>query len=130
MSSRILLSPIKTVRSITRFSINSVFGIAGIFDVATLCRVPEVHEDFGQTLGHYGVGQGPSLVLPLLGPSTLRDTGGIVVDTAMVSVPLMIWVPSASPYVTGASTLRAIQARDDLSFTYGDSGDWPAETPS
>jgi phospholipid-binding lipoprotein MlaA len=123
VNSILQLSPIKTANSVTRLMINSTFGIAGIFDVATLCKLPGENEDFGQTLGFYGVGPGPFLVLPILGPSSVRDTSGLVVDTAMTSVPMMIWVPSsASPYITGASTLRAIQARDDLSFRYGELG--------
>ncbi len=63
------------------FILNSTFGIAGIFDfagAATDLRARD--EDFGQTLGMWGVGQGPYLVLPLLGPSNLRDTTGRVVD--------------------------------------------------
>ena len=122
VNSILQLSPTKTVKSVARLLVNSTFGIGGIFDVARHWKLPGEHEDFGQTLGFYGVGAGPFLVLPLLGPSSLRDTGGLVVDTAMVSAPLMIWVPAASPYVTGASTLMAIQARDDLSFGYGELG--------
>ncbi len=56
-----------------RFSINSVFGIAGIFDLATDMGLERQREDFGQTLGWWGVPSGPYLVLPLLGPSTVRD---------------------------------------------------------
>ncbi len=63
-----------------RFVINSTFGIAGFIDVAGMDNVPVHNEDFGQTLGHWGVGNGPYLVLPFLGPSTLRDTTGLVVD--------------------------------------------------
>ncbi len=64
-----------------RFVINSTFGIAGIMDVASWDKVEKHPEDFGQTLGRWGVGNGAYLVLPFLGPSTLRDTGGLVVDT-------------------------------------------------
>lgn len=63
-----------------RFVINSTFGIAGFIDVAAMDNVPVHNEDFGQTLGHWGVGNGPYLVLPFLGPSTLRDTTGLVFD--------------------------------------------------
>ncbi|HEU4708410.1 MAG TPA: VacJ family lipoprotein [Methylophilaceae bacterium] len=65
-----------------RFVINTTFGIVGVVDVASMDNVPKHNEDFGQTLGYWGVGNGAYLVLPILGPSTLRDTGGIVVDTA------------------------------------------------
>ncbi|WP_458700954.1 VacJ family lipoprotein [Sulfurospirillum sp. 1307] len=65
-----------------RFLINSTFGVAGLLDVAKSEGKLEAHnEDFGQTLGFYGVGSGPHIVLPLLGPSNLRDVVGIVGDT-------------------------------------------------
>ena len=64
-----------------RFVINSTFGIAGIIDVASMDNIPVHKEDFGQTLGHWGVGNGAYLVLPFLGPSTVRDTTGFVFDS-------------------------------------------------
>lgn len=64
-----------------RFVINSTFGLAGFIDVAAMDNIPKHSEDFGQTLGHWGVGNGAYLVLPFLGPSTVRDTTGLVVDT-------------------------------------------------
>ncbi len=63
-----------------RFIINTTFGLAGFIDVASMDNIPNRKEDFGQTLGHWGVGNGAYLVLPLLGPSTLRDATGFVVD--------------------------------------------------
>jgi phospholipid-binding lipoprotein MlaA len=63
-----------------RFSVNTTLGVGGIFDVATGWGLPERNEDFGQTLGSYGVGQGPYLVLPLRGPSAVRDFAGSYVD--------------------------------------------------
>ena len=64
-----------------RFVINSTFGIAGFIDVAGMDKIEYHKEDFGQTLGHWGVGNGAYLVLPLLGPSSLRDATGLAVDT-------------------------------------------------
>lgn len=64
-----------------RFIINSTFGLAGFVDVASMDNIPNHKEDFGQTLGHWGVGNGAYLVLPFLGSSTLRDTSGLVFDT-------------------------------------------------
>ncbi|MDI1297749.1 VacJ family lipoprotein [Methylotenera sp.] len=64
-----------------RFVINSTFGIAGFIDVAGMDNIRNHKEDFGQTLGYWGVGNGAYLVLPLLGPSSLRDTTGLVFDT-------------------------------------------------
>ncbi len=63
-----------------RFVINSTFGLAGFIDVASMDKIPNHKEDFGQTLGYWGVGNGAYLVIPLLGPSTLRDATGFVID--------------------------------------------------
>ncbi|PLZ01362.1 ABC transporter [Burkholderia sp. WAC0059] len=68
------------VEDIMRLVINSVFGVGGLFDVATLAKLPKHDQDFGLTLAHYGVPPGPYLVLPLLGPSTVRDSTGWVVN--------------------------------------------------
>ncbi len=65
-----------------RFVINSTVGVLGLFDPAKSKFELEAHkEDFGQTLGFYGVGAGPHIVLPVFGPSNLRDTIGIFPDT-------------------------------------------------
>ena len=66
--------------SFTRFWVNTFMGLGGVLDVATEMQIPRHNEDFGQTLGYWGVGSGPYLVLPLLGPSTLRDTAALPVD--------------------------------------------------
>jgi phospholipid-binding lipoprotein MlaA len=70
-----------------RLLINSTAGLFGLFDVATPAGLEKHDEDFGQTLGWWGVGDGPYLVLPFLGPRTTRDAAGLVVDwnTAPVS---------------------------------------------
>jgi phospholipid-binding lipoprotein MlaA len=66
--------------TVGRVALNSTAGVLGLFDPATTIGIDRQNEDFGQTLGFYGVGSGPYLVLPLLGPSTLRDTGGLIAD--------------------------------------------------
>lgn len=63
-----------------RILMNSSFGIAGLNDIATPAGLPRHDQDFGLTLGHWGIPTGPYLVLPLFGPSTFRDTAGFVVD--------------------------------------------------
>jgi phospholipid-binding lipoprotein MlaA len=68
--------------SFFRFVINSTAGWGGLFDVATELGLVEKEEDFGQTLGYWGVGAGPYVILPFLGSSTVRDTGGLAVDYA------------------------------------------------
>ncbi|MDX9766730.1 MAG: VacJ family lipoprotein [Ectothiorhodospiraceae bacterium] len=65
---------------VLRFGSNSVFGVMGLIDVATPLGFAKHNEDFGQTLGYWGVPTGPYLVLPLFGPSTLRDAPSRVVD--------------------------------------------------
>jgi phospholipid-binding lipoprotein MlaA len=66
--------------SSSRLLINSSVGLLGFFDVATEMGIEANPEDFGQTLGHWGVGAGPYIVLPFMGPSTLRDVAGIGAD--------------------------------------------------
>ena len=72
--------------TLARFVINTTVGIAGLWDPATGMKLRRQPEDFGQTLGHYGVGNGPYIVLPIVGPSNLRDTTGLVVDTVAFSL--------------------------------------------
>ena len=67
-------------RDTMRFFVNSTLGIFGIFDVATPLGLSKNKEDFGQTLGFWGVPDGPYLVLPFLGPSSFRDGPSMIVD--------------------------------------------------
>jgi phospholipid-binding lipoprotein MlaA len=66
--------------SLARFQVNTMFGLGGIIDVASELNIERHREDFGQTLGRWGMPPGPYIVLPLLGPSTLRDTMALPVD--------------------------------------------------
>lgn len=66
--------------NLVRFGVNTFLGLGGVLDIASEMRVERHTEDFGQTLGYWGVGAGPYLVLPLLGPSTVRDTAALTVD--------------------------------------------------
>lgn len=70
----------QTLKDLGRFLINSTFGLLGWFDVARHVGLPDHEEDLGQTLARWGVPSGPYLVLPILGPSTLRDAGGTYAD--------------------------------------------------
>lgn len=69
--------------ALARILVNSTMGVAGIYDPASALGMPGHRSDFGQTLASYGLGGGPYLVLPLFGPSTLRDALGRVVDAAL-----------------------------------------------
>lgn len=69
-----------TAVSTSRFILNSTLGIYGLFDVASSFGLEDKNEDFGQTLATWGVSSGPYVVLPFLGPSTVRDTTGTIAD--------------------------------------------------
>ena len=91
----LLQAKFKTCVSDTgRLLLNSTVGLGGIFDPATAAGLAKNDEDFGQTLGRWGMHPGPYLVLPLLGPSTLRDGVGLYPDarTDLKSLPKNVWV--------------------------------------
>ena len=67
---------------LTRFALNSTLGLGGLLDIGSEAGLQKHNEDFGQTLGAWGVPSGPYLMLPLLGPSTVRDAAGIPIDIA------------------------------------------------
>ncbi|WPB59354.1 VacJ family lipoprotein [Xylophilus sp. GOD-11R] len=66
--------------TVIRFAVNTVFGLGGLLDIAGEANIDRHRQDFGQTLAFYGVPTGPYLILPLLGPSTVRDTAALPVD--------------------------------------------------
>lgn len=72
----------RAVQTAMRFAFNTGFGIGGLFDIAAEGGIPFHDEDFGQTFAVWGVSEGPYIVLPILGPSNLRDTGGLVAEWA------------------------------------------------
>ncbi|MDQ0141486.1 MlaA family lipoprotein [Cupriavidus necator] len=72
--------PTRAAEDTMRVAMNTVLGLGGLIDIATPAGLPKYKEDFGQTLGVWGVPAGPYLVLPLFGPSTFRDTAGMLVD--------------------------------------------------
>lgn len=74
------LHPEGALNSAVRVTVNTVFGLGGLLDVASEMGVDRRKQDFGLTLGHWGVPTGPYLVLPLLGPSTVRDTVALPLD--------------------------------------------------
>lgn len=77
-----------------RLLFNTSFGLLGFFDVATQMGLQRNDEDFGQTLGYWGVGSGPYVVLPFFGPSTVRDTGGMVPESFLGPYPYIDHVPT------------------------------------
>ena len=77
------LKPRAAVQDLGRIVVNTTAGVGGLLDVASMIEIPENDEDFGQTLGRYGVPPGPYLVIPLLGPSTVRDVWRYPADAAV-----------------------------------------------
>ena len=71
---------LNAVSDVGRIAVNTTAGLLGLIDVATEIGLEKHNEDFGQTLGYWGIGDGPYLVLPILGPSNLRDTVGLLGD--------------------------------------------------
>lgn len=102
--------PKESLETLLRISFNTVFGFAGVFDIATEMRLEKNTEDFGQTLGYWGVEPGPYLVLPFFGPSTVRDGLGRVVDTKTDLVNKTKNVRVRNP----AIALRAVDTRAGL----------------
>jgi len=111
---------------IVRFAFNSTFGLGGLIDWATPAGLPKHHQDFGLTLGHWGIPSGPYLVLPLFGPSTVRDSMGLIVDVKFnplnymepaVRNPLyVLQFVSVRSDLLGASSLLEQAALDKYSF--------------
>lgn len=93
---------------------NTFFGLGGLLDPATEMGLTRRSEDFGQTLGKWGVGAGPYVVLPFLGPSTVRDTGGFIVDRAAASPSKLA---ETDPGAYGLTTLELVNTRANLLAT-------------
>lgn len=102
--------PVAAAEMTMRVATNTLFGVAGLFDVASDLGIERRTEDFGQTLGRWGLPAGPYLVLPLLGPSSLRDTAGLPLD--------LQWRPGAltddNGTGLGLSLLQLIDTRANL----------------
>ena len=98
--------------SIVRFGVNTVFGLGGLIDIASEMRIERHTEDFGQTLGRWGMGAGPYMVLPFVGPSTLRDTAALPVDMAGNVVSNLDHVPTRNSAVVLNMVGRRAQLLD------------------
>ena len=101
--------PTRATESLGRFMFNTIMGFGGLVDVGGMLGMPERHtEDFGQTLAVYGVGSGPYLMLPLIGPTNPRDLAGMVVD--FVFDPLTFIAPTESSL--GTTGVNIVSARE------------------
>ena len=122
------LRPREAVESLTRFNLNTFFGLGGLLDIASEAGIERHREDFGQTLGRWGVPSGPYLVVPLLGPSTLRDTAARALNAQGDLVRYVDHVPTRNELyilrlidqragLLGAGAVLEEAALDRYSFT-------------
>jgi phospholipid-binding lipoprotein MlaA len=117
----------ESATTLGRFVTNSTVGLGGLFDPATSFGLERHDHDFGKTLGYWGAGSGPYIVLPIFGPSSLRDTGGLAVDSGITYGLYTVLDPfGGTSYpltiAAGVTTLEAIDMRHQQSFRYYDSG--------
>lgn len=112
--------------SIGRFMINSTLGLAGFFDPSTDLGLTRQNEDFGQTLGYWGVKNGPYLVLPLLGPSTLRDAAGLAFDGIALNEIILLDLATDMDLSAGGEAayyfVKAVDTRANIEFRYYQTG--------
>jgi len=121
----------KSLVTFGRFLTNSTIGIGGLFDPATAFGMRREHEDFDQTLETWGVGTGPYLVLPILGPNTARSAGGFAVDggirwAIMNGIDPFGGTGARTEIEMGTTALETVDLRYRESFRYYDS-DYPFE---
>jgi phospholipid-binding lipoprotein MlaA len=93
---------------------NSTIGLGGLIYIAKDTGLPYQSEDFGQTMGVWGVGQGPYLVLPLLGPSTIRDTAGLIVDSYADPVRIYLFNTDHDSWYYIRSGVSSVDKREEL----------------
>ena len=111
----------KTVQTTCRFLVNTTVGLLGFIDVASRLDIPKHDEDFGQTLGHWGVGNGPFLVLPFLGPSNVRDGIGLGVDWAVYTA-IQDELDMKDSEEWALAIMKAIDTRAHVAFRYYETG--------
>lgn len=93
---------------LVRFTANTIFGFGGLVDVATMDGVPDNDEDWGQTLGVWGISDGPYVMLPFFGPSTVRMTVGLAADS--FSAPYSYYIPFWWSFATTGTRLLNTRA--------------------
>ncbi len=119
LNSALQLKGKRAMQTTARLLLNTTIGVAGLWDPATRMGLPKQREDFGQTLGFYGTPAGPYLMLPLLGPSNLRDTGGLVADFAASSQVNLLNVAETSVRHPEITLLEIVDQRSTVNFRYG-----------
>ncbi|WP_043309446.1 VacJ family lipoprotein [Pseudomonas sp. ML96] len=109
----------RSLQTTGRLLVNTTVGVAGLWDPASRIGLPKQSEDFGQTLGFYGVPDGPYVMLPLLGPSNLRDTGGKVFDFVAENQINYLNVAEVSSDHPEITVLKVVDMRHTTNFRYG-----------
>ncbi len=108
--------------TVFRFVANSTVGLFGLFDVTSYEGIPRTKEDFGQTLGVWGAGEGPYLVLPILGPSNVRDATGWATDTVAFVLADPLTLSSIQTEYPPILVLNIINQRYTQPFRYYETG--------
>lgn len=109
----------RAMQATARLLFNSILGVGGLWDPATRMGLTRQPEDFGQTLGVYGVPAGPYLILPALGPSNLRDATGLAVDYGLADPLDALHYRDAREAFPVLPALRAVDLRHRTPFRYG-----------
>lgn len=110
VNSTLQLKPQAAAENALRVGVNTAFGLGGLLDIASEMGIERTRLDFGQTLGRWGVPSGPYLVLPIFGPSSLRDAAGFGVETSGDLVSRIDHIPTRNALFG----LRAVETRANL----------------
>ena len=110
VNSVLQLKPQAAVESFMRFNVNTFLGLGGLLDIASEMKIDKHVADFGNTLGHWGVPPGPYLVLPLLGPSTTRDT----LASTLIARGDLVWQLNNVAHRNALYALRLVDKRSNL----------------
>lgn len=108
--------------TLSRFVVNSTVGVAGLWDPAGTWGLKRQGDNFGRTLRHYGVGNGAYLVLPIMGPSNVRDSTGLIVDTAVFSLAGPAALVDNTGITAAFSGTSAVDKRHRFPFRYHQTG--------
>ena len=123
LNAALQLKPRASAHTAGRLLVNTTIGLLGVLDPATEMGLVRHDEDFGQTLGRYGIGPGPYLMLPILGPSSVRDGIGMAVDAyAFSELDPLYFDKNDDAWQYGYYGLRVLDTRRSIGFGYYDSG--------
>ncbi len=101
-------------RDVVRFALNSTAGVLGLIDIAAMAGLEYEYEDFGQTLGVWGLGHGPYVVLPIMRPSSMRDATGLLVDAYADPLRIYLYNTHNEGWHYARLGLTALSTREEL----------------